>query len=905
MMRLPPGITALFRLAIRRPRDVEREIDDEIAFHVAERADALTAAGWSRDDAIREARRRFGDSTDTRRALSAAATQRERRLDMLDQIDNVRQDLVVAARQLKRSPAFAFGTIAAFALGIGANATMFNVLDRLLLRPPAQVLAADEIYTLRVPTRAHVSQSATSYPIFAALRDQLAGTAPVAMQSFPAGVAVSDSNNAAATGAIVQSVMVDGNYFPTLGVSAALGRLIGADDARLPDGQPVAVIGYGLWRRQFGGDRSIVGREIRVGTERVRIVGVAPEGFNGAGIKPIDLWIPVTMAPRASFLGPEWSTSNLQIWLFSFTRVRPGVDPAQVESRATAAFRSVPQRGASEGMPGQVELRSILPSRASTLSPEAKVAAMLGAVAVLVLLIACSNAANLMLARAVRRRREIGVRMALGGSHRRIAAQLLTDALFLAALGGVAALVVAAAGSAFMRSVLLAGYAWTGSLVDGRTVLFIAGAVVVAGVLTGVVPAVLLRRFDLSSAIGEGRQAGGVHRQRVISALVVAQTTLSVMLLIGAALFVRSLRAVHRVPLGIDAEHSVTIELNTRTMHLTDASGDALFGAIASSVARVPAVKSAAIADGSPFGWSMGVEIHAPGVPDDSPVIKRGANRSAVTSEYFNTIGTRIIEGRAFTSLDDRADAPLVAVLSARLAKLLWPATSAVGRCVKLGADSVPCRLIVGVAEDTHSEAIVEDEPSFPHVYVPLSQGWHSFVARVVIARTTTPTLAIPLIRDAVRRAAPDAPLPEIGTMSAKLAPELRPWRLGAIMFGAFGGLSLVLATLGMYSVIAYGVAQRRQEMGIRVALGARGPQILALVSRDGGRLAVIGAIAGVAVAAALAPMLQPLLYGVSARAIGVYAAVAIGMVVVAVVACLIPARDAARTSPMVAIRAD
>ena len=443
-----------------------------------------------------------------------------------------------------------------------------------------------------------MSQSATSYPIFAAMRDRLAGTAPVAMQSFPAGMAVGDSSNSTSSGSIVQSVMVDGNYFSTLGVSAALGRLIGADDARLPDGQPVAVIGYGLWQREFGGDRSIVGREIRVGTERLRVIGVAPQGFNGVGIKPIDLWVPVTLAPKVSFIGTEWSTSNLEIWLFSFVRVPKGMANAQVEGRASAAFHAVPQRGASDYATLNIELRSILPSRATTLTPEAKVAAMLGAVSVLVLLIACSNAANLMLARAVRRRREIGVRMALGGSHRRIAAQLMTDALFLAALGGVAALVVAAIGSAFMRSVLLEGYAWDGSLVDARTAVFIAGAVIVAGVMTGVVPAVLLRRFDLSSAIGEGRQAGGVHRQRVISALVVAQTTLSVMLLIGAALFVRSLRAVHGVPLGVDVENSVMVELNTRNLHLTDASGDAMFGAIASSVARVPGVTSVAI-----VGW--------------------------------------------------------------------------------------------------------------------------------------------------------------------------------------------------------------------------------------------------------------------------------------------------------------
>jgi predicted permease len=396
-----------------------------------------------------------------------------------------------------------------------------------------------------------------------------------------------------------------------------------------------------------------------------------------------------------------------------------------------------------------------------------------------------------------------------------------------------------------------------------------------------------------------------VHRQRVISALVVAQTMLSVTLLIGAALFVRSLREVRAVPLGIDAEHSVGIELDVHNLHMSEASGDALFAAVAARAARVPGVASVATADGTPFGWSMGTELHAPGVPDDSPVIKRGANRSAVTSNYFATIGTRIIQGRAFTSSEDRADGPLVAIVSARLAKLLWGEQSAIGRCVKVGADSMPCRTIVGVAEDTHSEAIVEDDPPFPHVYVPLAQGWHAFLARVVIARTPTPRVTIPMLREAVRSVDAALPYAAIAPIGAKLDPELRPWRLGAIMFGAFGVLSLVLATLGLYSVIAYSVAQRRQEMGIRVALGAGTSRIVALVSREGGRLALIGAVIGVVAAAGLAPVIQPLLFGVSARAIGVYIAVAFGMMLVAVIACVIPAREAAKTSPMVAIRAD
>ncbi|HTE47407.1 MAG TPA: ABC transporter permease, partial [Gemmatimonadaceae bacterium] len=712
-----PKFRRVFRLALRRRDLVASEIDDEIAFHLQERIDALVARGWSLNDATTEATRRFGDPATERPALVAAAQQRDQRLNLFEWFDSVRTDLRIAARQLRRSPTFAFGTIAAFALGIGANATMFSVIDRLLLRAPPSVTEPQNVYTIRELPREQIS-----FPAFVALRDQLSPVASVSVQTGTRPLPIGRGDQAA----MAQAVFVDGAYFRTLGAQPAAGRLLSEADARLPDGQPVAVIGFSLWQRQFDGDPSVVGRELIVSSIRVRIVGVAPQGFNGVGTRVLDLWMPVTFYARlAPFdaTGWRWATDN-NSWLFGIARIAPRADPHRVASRATTVLRTAEVERRTRDTSAVVELHSILPSRAESLSSEAKIASLLGAVSVLVLLIACSNATNLMLARAVQRRREIGIRMALGVSRRRLVTALLVDALLLSALGGIAGILVAAAGGALMRDVLLDGIVWNGGLVDARTIAFIACASIAAGLFTGIVPALtLLRGFDLSRAIGEGRQSGGVHRHRVISSLVVTQSVLSSLLLIGALLFVRSLASVRAVPLGVDLEHTVVVSLENGAIRIPPARADALFSELRDAVARVPGVASVAIAEAPPFDqWFLSTQIGVPGRAPDSPAIKRGAFIRAVTSSYFSTIGTRVIQGRAFTDTDDRTAAEQIAIVSVEMAKALWPRGDAVGQCMRLGADSTPCRRIVGVAEGTQESAIEPNGLESPYaaiVYVP------------------------------------------------------------------------------------------------------------------------------------------------------------------------------------------
>ena len=894
-------VRRLLAVLRRGPRAQAKEIDDEIAFHVQERVDALVDCGWTPDDAKAEALRRFGDLETERAAMLAAAQYRDRRLDVFEWFDAVRTDLRVAARQLRRAPTFAVGTIAAFALGVGANATMFSVIDRLLLRPPAQVAYPNDVYAIHAEPR-----DAISFPAFVELRDKLAGTAGVAVQTTGRQLAIGRGDEAL----MVQGVFVDGGYFRTLGVRPVAGRLLSDDDARLPNGQPVAVIGFWLWQRQFDGDPAVVGRDLIVSNTHVRIVGVAPSGFNGIGVHPLDIWMPVTLAGALLPAGPQWPWATADnAWLNAIARVVPGADPRLVGARATAVLRAAALARASRDTPISVGLQSILPRRAGALSPEAKIAALLGAVSVLVLLLACANASNLMLARAIRRRREIAIRLALGVSHRRLVAGLMVDVLLLATLGGAAAIAVAAGGAALMRDVLLDGFVWNGSLVDGRTLGFVAVVTLATGLITGLLPGLaLLRRFDLSGAISEGRQSGGIHRSRFISSLVVVQTVLSCVLLIGALLFVRSLTNVRRVPLGMDLEHTVVVSLDARVLRAAANRADVLFGDIGAAVARVPGVASVAIAEGIPFSqWYLSTRISVPGHAPDSPEIERGAFIRAVTSTYFATIGTRIVRGRVFAEADDRASGEQIAIVSADMAKALWPDVDPVGRCVRLGADSMPCRRIVGVAEATRESAVGPNESSSPYaaiVYVPLSQGRHTLGARTLIARIEArPAEVVGQIRRAVQQVHATMPIADVWLMQSRHDPEIRPWQLGATMFGVFGALALVVAALGLYSVIAYSVAQRTWEMGIRIALGARATHIVSLVGSQGARLAGIGIAIAVIGAAAVAPLVQPLLFQVSARSVATYVAAGVVMIVVALVASMVPAARAARVSPMSVIR--
>lgn len=875
-----------------RARLVAKDVDDEIAFHLRERTDALIARGWEPEPALAEARRRFGEESEARPALIDAAMRRERHLALLERLDALRLDLRLAARGLRRAPLFALGTALAFALGIGTNATMFSVLDRLLLRPPPGVATPENVYTLRP-----VSHDAISYPEFVALRHAVRPIAAVSASLAP------PLPFTRAEAGPVHLTFVDADYFRMLGARVALGRAISEADTQLPDGSPVAVLGFGFWQRTFGGDPSVVGQTITLGAERIRIIGVAEQGFNGVDTRPCNIWLPLPLAGRLTFIGPRWQTTESS-WLRVVARLAPGASPRLLADRATALHRARQSAFANRDTAGMV-IRSILPSRAEHLSPEARVASLLGVVSLAVFILACTNAITLMLARAFRRRREVAVRMAIGVSRKRLAVQCLIEAVCLSAFGGCIAFAVAAAGSAFMRGFLLQGFAWDGPLVDARTSIYIGCATLVAGTLSGAASAfVLLRRFDVSSALSQGRTGSG-YRHRAISMLVAVQAALAATLAVGGLLFGNSLMRIRVTPLGMDVPHVVVVAPDARAVNASSANADAMFAEFRAQVSRVPTVRSVAVTQGLPYAWYIASPLSVPG---DASIPERARRPwvSAVTPEYFATIGTHIVAGRAFVDADDRATSEGVAIVGLTLAKALWPTTSAIGRCVRLGADSMPCLHVIGVAEDIRESPLERSDALDTRVYVPLSQRPAAYGSRALIARVSgDPAMAIHAIRSAIDPSSASVAAPDIWPMQTRLDPELRPWQLGAAIFGAFSVLALGLAVLGVYSVIAYGVAQRTHEMGVRIALGARRRHILSLVGSDGVRLVGAGLLAGLVSAALLAPLVQPLLFETSARSVTTYALVTFLMITAGIAASIIPAMRASRTDPMSAMRTD
>jgi predicted permease len=889
-------------------RRLERETDDEILIHLAHRVDALVARGMSRQHAEEEAMRRFGPLHTGRAEMLAAARHRDRVLTMHDHLDSFLHDATYALRQIRRAPGLAAVIIVTFALGVGANATMFGLIDRLLFRPPAHVAAPEQLVRvqmrMRFPGREEFTSSSFSYPAYAAVRDNVAAFASVAMQTFPNPI----SFGLGAAAHPIQHLLVSGNYFSTLGTRMALGRSILPADDVPPNGSPVAVIGYGLWQRELGGNREVLGTTISLAGRKFTIVGIAPADFVGVGRRPIDVWIPIAASEGIRFAGADWATNRTVQWMSVVARLNPGARPELAGEQVAAALRAA--NSAATGKPDTttfpISAASILPNKTTKLSADSRVAVLLGSVSVLVVLIACANVANLLLARALGRRREIAVRLALGISRVRLMRQLLLEGVALAILGGAASLIVVQYGGVFIYRALLADSARPASFVDLRVFSFTTVATLLVGIVTAMVPAVQASSPNLTSDLKEGTRGAGVSHSRTRVALLVAQAALSVVLLAGTGAFVSSLRKVTTVSLGLDIDRIVYGRIDLRSVGIDSARSLAYFNDAVAAARRLPGVESVAIAEAGPFtDWSMGIGLKIPG-RDSVPEFEQGPFRHGVSEDYFRTVRTRIIRGREFTRSDFSNAAEPVIIINADGARRLWPNEEAVGKCIALAEKDAPCARIVGVAEDTHRSEVVEKGARM-QVYNPLGHSIRTEPrAFTLLVRTSgDPAAIVDPLRRMMQTVQSGLPYAEVKPMAAMLDRELRPWRLGATLFGVFGAIALVLSALGLYSVVSYSVTQRTHEMGVRVALGAQVADIVRLVLTQGMGVATIGVLIGAGLTLGGAGLVKPLLYETSARDPLVLVAVAGVLLSVAAMASLIPARRATRADPLSALRAE
>jgi putative ABC transport system permease protein len=899
------GIRRFFSLP-RSSRTVEREIDDEIRFHIESRIADLESRGVPRDAARSQALHEYGDVVASRRELNRLERRRLQRERWVLHLESIHQDFAYGARALGRQRGFALGVVIVLALGIGANATMFSVIDQVLLRPPALVADPAHVVTadfVRSSESGPIHQDYLSYPQYldlAGARAAFASVAAYMWTDLPLGRGADAQR--------LRGMKVSASYFSLLGVHARLGRLFLPEDDGAPVAPNVAVISYGLWRRQYAGSQSVVGTEMPFGDARYVIIGVAPRHFNGLSDSAVDVWIPLTSGETPQSL-TGWSHSREGYWLRVAARLEPTVSRERAAAIATQVLRANMTRDGvaaariANRQP-RFEFISVLPREARAHDADAKVALLLGAVSLLVLLIASANVANLQLARGLRRRREIAVRAALGAGAGRLVQQLLCEGALLAALGGIAALGVIVGGTLIIRQLVFPGMDWEDiSALDAHVLAYAGVAVLAAGVLTGLVPALQARRGRLTTALKEGTRGGRVHQSTARLALLIVQASLSIVMLVGAGLFVRSLRRVESLPIGMEPDRVITAALNTSGLRYSRAETDALYRRLERAALASTRVESAALATSLPFWSSWATSVSVPG-RDSLPTVRDGGPYfNGVTPGYLRTMGMRLLRGRDFT-LADENPARRAVIVNESFARLVWPHEDAIGHCVRIGSDTMPCAEVIGVVANPRRQEIIEDTSL--QLFLPLEQAPAWVETRTLLIRPAGDAKqALEPLRRYLQSSIPNLPYLSTRWMQDLVSPQTRSWRMGASVFAAFGALALVLAIVGLYSMLSYDVAQRTHEMGVRLALGARRGDLAALIVGAGARIVAVGGLFGLAIVLVAGRFVQPLLFETSPHQPEILAGATLVLLVVAVAATIVPTRRALRVDPIIALRSD
>ncbi len=824
---------------------------------------------------------------------------------------DVSTDAAIAVRQIRRSPGFTFLVVVTLAIGIGANATMAGAVDRLLFRPPPGVHAPQDVVRVLVDGHSATGRARVTpglnYPAYLDIQRSTSGFSGVAGYGafvLPFGEGIESSP--------VHAWVVSSNFFRVLGIDAAVGRLF--DDAdqspasNVIGGAPVAILGYDFWRTQFGGRRTALGRSVRVGSLTYVVVGVAPPGFTGAETAAPDVYLPVTVA-AAELMPPGLLTSRGAPWFNVIGRLRPGVTPAIAEQEASAAWLQGNGYFAGDSS-SHLVAASIIPGRGPDAPRVVHVALWLAAVSSIVLLIACANVANLLLGRAVVRRRETAVRLALGASRGRLARQLLVEGMVLAGLGAAGAVWLAALGGGLLR------HAFTeigvGTFVDLHVLGFTAGIALLTGVLMGLAPMLQAAVPNLTSGLRAGGPGAIGRGGRARSVLVTIQAALCLVLLVGAGVFVLSMRHVNELDLGLDVAHTLAVRFDLNALGLPHPAAQAVLDRMAANVRAIPGVTRVAFAAGEPYQGGYAVSPETP-ERGETPTMRRAwegqvASEIAVDSGFFRTVGATSLRGRDFASADRRG-APRVAIIDAPVASLLWPGEDAIGRCMLLphwhDPASRECVTVVGVLNGFWKRDILNRGAFL--VYVPIAQSrvtprWPSGLF-VHSENVTASTRAA--IRRAVQGAQPQLRAVTVNTMADVLEPQFHTWRAAAAMFALFGGVALTISVIGLYGVVAFNAAQRSMELAVRIALGARPRHVFVTVGWNGLRAVIGGLAAGGIVVVAVHRAIDPLLFRVSA---GDPAIILMGGAVLILVwffATLIPTVRVLRRSPAAVLRAE
>ena len=884
--------------SLLRRKKVETELTEELQYHLEQKIREFVAGGLTGEEARRKALREFGGVEQSKENCRDT-----RRVNWLQDLV---QDLRFGLRMLRKSPGFTAVAVLTLALGVGANAAIFSLVDCIVLRP-LPVNRPDQLVFLISTWKGGGSRTPFSYPDFREIQEQTTSvfSEVTAIQPFQMDGVSGDGKSQS-----MWACYVTGNFFDAMGIKPALGRFTLPSEGTVIGADPVLVISYAYWKSRFNGDPNVVGKKVTANGYPVTVVGVAPEGFRGVtsladsqGYMPLGMAATLKDAP-ADILATR-STGNFGV----IARLQPGVDIQQAQS----ALQVVSKRMSQEH-PNLATLTSL---RAIQLGPTALaidpghpevltlVSVLFLSLAGSVLVLACVNIANLLLVRAGARQREMALRAALGATRSRLIRLSLTESVLVAALGGAAGILLGFVASGTVSSIplhtslpLLLDFRF-----DWRVFAYAFGAALLTGILVGIVPALRTAHRNANEILHEGGRTATTGRNRLRSALVAAQVGGSLVLLVVAGLFVRSLEHVQHSDLGFDPKEVLNATFDPHEAGYDEPQAREFFRRVLESARSFPGVQSAGLAASVPMGYynyaaSLTIPGYQPPVGKDGP----RALYNDISAGYFHTMGIPLLRGREILD-SDVENSPRVAIISQAMADKYWRGQDPLGRSFSSSAEPDHPLQIVGIARNTQPDAF-EAEP-FPYFYIPLAQAHEAGQPVTLHVRTTAPAeTMLRQMTGLIHAIEPAMPVADVQPMTAALDTlnGFLLFRFAAALAACLGFLGLALAVVGVYGVISYVASQRTHEIGIRLAIGAQTTQILRMILGQGAVVVGAGVFVGLAAAAGMAKLIGSFLIGVSPLDPLTYSAAFLVLGIVALVACYIPARRAMRVDPMVAL---
>ena len=866
---------------VRRDR-FDRELEEEMRFHLAMKAEEYVAAGMTHEEALRAARRQFGNETRMR--------EMSRETWGFAMLDTLLQDLRFGARVLARHKGFTAVAVLTLALGIGANTAIFSVVNAVLLRPLPYENSHELVQIWG--TQPQLDTAPMSPANFLDWREQnrvFERVAAYTGQNFNlSGVDEPER---------IRATRVSADLFELLRVRPKLGRAFLAEEDQY-GGHRVVILSHALWQRRFGANPEILGKTLTLNDQSYVVVGVMPPDFSFPRTTT-EMWTPIAFSPG------ERGTRNTN-YISVLARLKPGVTLEQARSEMEALARRQQEQYPEANTGIGVKLISYKEQVVGNTRPILLL--LLGAVG-FVLLIACANVANLLLARAAGRRKEMAVRSALGAGRRRVIRQLLTESVLLALVGGGLGLLLALWGINLLVALQPANIPRLAELRIDRGVLLFASALsLLTGIAFGIAPALQATRLDLNDALKEGGKGTGEggSRQRLRSILIVSEIALSLVLLIGAGLTIKSFWRLIQVDPGFNPEHTLTMVVTLPTTRYADAGRQvAFFQQAVERVSNLPGVDAAGVTTDIPLFGGNSTGFNVEGDPPYAPGQRPLVEYRSVSPGYFRAMGIPLLRGRTFTE-QDRGDAPGVVIINETLARRYFPGADPLGK--RLGfSGPTDWREIVGVARDTRNYGL--DEEVKPEAYMPYTQSAPGYLAgsisgMILVARTASdPQGMSAAVKREVQGLDSNLPVYNIKTMEQHLAESTAQRRFNMLLLTVFAGVAVLLAVFGLYGVMSYMVSQRTREIGLRMALGAQARDILGMAVRQGLVLIIIGIGVGLAGALALTRVMSGLLYGVGATDPATFAAIVLLLAFVSLVACYIPARRATRIDPLTALK--